>query len=40
MKAHVDRRWEEYGIDLQGGVHDGGRHRRIPSLISRAKRRD
>jgi 4-hydroxy-3-polyprenylbenzoate decarboxylase len=40
VKALVDSRWSEYGIELGGPAHNGTRRRRIPSLVSRAKRRD
>jgi len=40
VKALVDRRWAEYGIDLETSAHNGTPRRRIPSLVSRAKRRD
>jgi 4-hydroxy-3-polyprenylbenzoate decarboxylase len=40
VKVLVDRRWREYGIDLGGSAQNGTRRRRIPSLVSRAKRRD
>ena len=36
----VDRRWEEYGIDMKAAPHNGPSRRRIPSLVSRAMRRD
>src|SRR5205809_3484581 len=34
----VDRRWEEYGIEMVGGPQNGPSHRRMPFLVSRAKR--
>src|SRR5207249_1084722 len=36
----VNRRWEEYGIDVEGAPQNGPSRRRIPSLVSRPKRRD
>src|SRR5437660_4835211 len=40
VKALVDSRWAEYGIPLDGPMQNGRPRRRIPSLVSRAKRRD
>jgi 4-hydroxy-3-polyprenylbenzoate decarboxylase len=40
IKALVDRRWQEYGIPPLAALQNGKPHRRIPSLVSRAKRRD
>jgi 4-hydroxy-3-polyprenylbenzoate decarboxylase len=40
IKALVDARWKDYGIDLGTPTQNGTPRRRIPSLVSRAKRRD
>jgi 4-hydroxy-3-polyprenylbenzoate decarboxylase len=40
VQALVDRRWEEYGISLGDLMQNGKPRHRIPSLVSRAKRRD
>jgi hypothetical protein len=40
VKGLVDRRWEEYGIPLLEPAQNGSPRRRIPTSVSRAKRRD
>jgi 4-hydroxy-3-polyprenylbenzoate decarboxylase len=40
VRELVDRRWAEYGIELEAPTRNGAPRRRIPSLVSRAKRRD
>jgi hypothetical protein len=40
VQALVDRRWEEYEIPLGDLMQNGKPRRRIPSLVSRTKRRD
>ena len=40
VRELVTGRWAEYGIVLDAGAPNGRPRRRIPSLVSRAKRRD